>query len=66
MIKAQCPTCHAPIPLVAGSVATFVLRRTCRKCRRRWQLVVGPCRTVEIRGKAHTVNIVDIAEIVAG
>lgn len=38
-----CPSCHARLPSVeAGQVATEVVKRTCRKCHERWQLVVQP------------------------
>lgn len=38
-----CPSCQAKLAGVeAVNLHTQVVRRTCRKCRERWQLVVQP------------------------
>jgi len=39
----KCPSCGAKLPQVeAQQIATQVVRRTCRRCKERWQLVVQP------------------------
>lgn len=39
----KCPSCGTKLPPVeAMEVAAQVVKRTCRKCRERWQLVVQP------------------------
>lgn len=38
-----CPSCKAKLqPVAAQDIATQVVKRTCRKCRERWQLVIQP------------------------
>jgi hypothetical protein len=36
----DCSTTLAPVPLMAH--AALVVRRTCRRCKQRWQIVVEP------------------------
>lgn len=42
-LKALCPSCSCFLaPFTGYDVATNVVKRTCRKCRNRWQIVVRP------------------------
>lgn len=43
MLTYTCPSCKTKLaPVEAAQAHTQVVKRTCRKCQERWQLVVQP------------------------
>ncbi len=61
---AKCPDCFRKISLPYQSTATVCVRRTCRTCRTRWQVIAKPIdRNVYDRADVVGVHVVSFVRL---
>ena len=62
-LKYHCPVCASPLrPLQGMQVATQVVRRSCRCCGRRWQVIVVPVPLKRAAGFADVASFRELVE----